>query len=193
MRRCNAKNHAPNCPCGFGGAKASSSTKEWQSKTADLFALPHVPRHYTKGNERCPFCDAPVFFQRLANHGGAYFDEPGAPWRKHQCTDKASEFYRGPFGSGDEDWPQLKQISVDALSDSVLRLSGKLNDQSFSVFVGMSAFGNMPEPSTYLSESFIQAHPSRDGRFDLALLTPDSKHMLLIGNSAVVDAASELA
>lgn len=193
MRQCNANNHPANCQCGFGGAKASASTKEPQSKTADLFALPHVPRHYTKGNERCPFCDAPVFFHRLPNHGGAYFDEPGAPWRKHQCTDKSSEFYRGTFGSGDEDWPQLTQISANALSDSVLSLSGKLNNRSFNVFVGMSSFENMPEPSRYLRESFIQAHPRRDGRFDLALLTPDSKHLLLIGYLAIADAASELA
>lgn len=192
MRLCNGKNHASNCECSFGGAKASSPTKNTPSKTADLFALPHVPRHYTKGNERCPFCGAPMFFHRLANNGGAYFDDPGPPWRKHQCTDKVSEFYRGSFGSGDEDWPQLTQISADALSDSVLRLSGKLNNQSFNVFVGMSAFGNMPQPSRYLSESFIQAHPSRNGRFDLALLTPDSTHMLLIGYPAVADAASEL-
>jgi hypothetical protein len=152
MRFCNAKNHAPSCECGFGGTKASSSTKNTQPEAADLFALPHVPRHYTKGNERCPFCDAPIFFRQLANHGRAYFDEPSAPWRKHSCTDKASEFYRGTFESGDEDWPQLTQISAEALSDSVLRLSGKLKNQNFVVFVGMSAFRNAPEPSTYLNE-----------------------------------------
>ena len=192
MRLCNGKNHASNCECSFGGAKASSSAKEPRSKTADLFAIPHVPRHYTKINERCAFCGAPVFYHRLANHGGAYFDEPGAPWLKHQCTDQASEFYRGPFGSGDEDWPQLTQTCADALSDDVLRLSGNLKNQSFCVFFGMSALRGLSEPLRYLRESFIQAHPSRNGLFDLALLTPDLKHMLLIGYPAVADAASEL-
>lgn len=84
-------------------------------------------------------------------------------------------------------------MSVDALSNSVLRLSGKLNNQDCVVFVGRSAFRDTPNPSTYLSESFIQAHPSLDGRFDLALLTPDLKHMLLTGYPVVADAASEQA
>jgi hypothetical protein len=193
MNFCNAKNHASNCECGFGGAKASSTLKKMQAETTDLFALPLVPRHYTKGSERCPFCDAPVFFHPLANHGGAYFDEPGAPWSKHSCTDKASESYRGPFGPSNEDWPQLTQISAKAASDRVLRLSGKLSNQWFVVFVHLSAFRSISEPSTYLGESIIQAHPSRDGRFALALLTPDSEHMLLIGYPTVADANSEQA
>jgi hypothetical protein len=193
MGLCNAKNHRWNCECGFGGAKVSSSPKKKTAEASDLLALPRVPRHYTKPNERCPFCNAPVFFHQLRNLGRVYFDEPGAPWRKHPCTDKASLSYRGPFGSDNEGWPQLTQMSVDALSDSVLRLLGKLNNQDCVVFVGTSAFRHIPSPSTYLSESFIQAHPSLDGRFDLALLTPDLKHMLLTGYPAVADATSEQA
>jgi hypothetical protein len=155
--------------------------------------LPRVPRRYTKPNELCSFCNAPVFFRQLRNLGRVYFDEPGAPWRKHPCTDKTSLFYRGPFGSGNEGWPQLTQISVDALSNDVLRLSGKLNNQDCVVFVGGRAFRGTPNSSRYLSESFIQAHSSLDGRFDLALLTPDLKHMLLTGYLAAADAASEQA
>jgi hypothetical protein len=193
MGLCNAKNHRWNCECGFGGAKASSSPKKPLAETSDLLALPRVPRHYTKPNELCPFCNAPVFFHQLRNLGRVYFDDPGAPWRKHACTDKASQSYRGPFGSGNEGWPQLTQMSVNALSNSVLRLSGKLNHQDCVVFVSGSAFRDTSNPSTYLSESFIQAHPSLDGRFDLAILTPDLKHMLLTGYSAATDAASKQA
>lgn len=188
---CNGKNHRSNCECPFGGTKASPSPKKMNEEIYDLFALPHVPRHYTKGRERCPFCNEPVFFRQLANHGRAYFNEPGAPWSKHPCTDKASEAYCGPFGPGAEGWPQLTQISAETLNDSVLRLSGKLSDQSFVVFVSMSAFVHIPEPWTYLSESSIQAHPSRDGRFALAVLTPESEHLLIVGYPTVPDADSE--
>lgn len=188
MGLCNAKNHPLNCTCGFGGAKASSSTMKRHAETPDLFVLPRVPRHYTKQNERCPFCNAPVFFHRLGNLGRVYFDEPGPPWPKHPCTDKASPSYRGPFGSGSEGWLELTQISVDALSDNVLRISGKLENQDCVVFVGRSAFRGTPIPSTCLSESSVQVHRSRGGNFDLALLTPDLEHMLLTGYATVADA-----
>lgn len=193
MNLCNGKNHPSNCTCKFGGGKASSSTKKTNAETSDLFDLPRIPRHYTKQNERCPFCDSPVFFRQLANTGRAYFDGPGAPWRKHPCTDKASESYCGPFGKSATGWPQLTQISAEASSDSVLRISGKLNNQGFVVFVRMSAFKNIPDPSTYLSESSIQAQPSRDGRFALALLTPEPEHLLLIGYPTIAAADLEQA
>lgn len=191
---CNGKNHRSNCECPFGGTGAASLPKKTPAEAADLFSeLPKIPRHYTKNTEHCPFCDEPVFFRQLANHGRAYFNNPGAPWRKHPCTDKLSESYRGPFGPDAKGWPQLTQISAEVLSDSVMKLSGQINNQNFVVFVSMLAFSNIPKPSTYLSESSIQAHPSRDGRFALAVLTPKLEHLLLIGYPAIADTASELA
>lgn len=191
MRLCNGKNHLSNCTCKFGGAKASSSINKTHAETSDLFALPRIPRHYTKQNERCPFCNAPVFFHQLGNFGRVYFDEHGPPWPKHPCTDKASQSYRGPYGSGNEGWLELTQMSVDAVTDNVLRLSGKLENQDCVVFVDKRAFRNTPRPSTCLGESSVQVHPSRGGKFDLALLTSDLKHMLLKGYATVADANTE--
>ncbi len=187
MGFCNAKNHPLKCTCGFGGAKASSSTMKRHSETPDLFDLPRVPRHYTKQKERCPFCNAPVFFHQLGNLGRVYFDEPGPPWPKHPCTDKASSSYRGPFGSGNEGWLELAQMSVDAVSDNVLRFAGKLDSQDCVVFVGSSTFRNTHQSSICLSGSTVQVH-RRGGNFDLALLTPDLEHMLLTGYATLAEA-----
>ena len=89
--------------------------------------------------------------------------------------------YRGPFGPGNEGWPQLTQISAKAVSGTVFRLSGKLQNQGYVVFVGRSAFTDKPDLETYLSESFIQTQSSLRGQVDIALLTPDLRHMLLKG------------
>jgi hypothetical protein len=190
MALCNAKNHHWNCNCGFGGGRGLLSPKKAKVEAPDLFAVPHVPRRYTKPNERCAFCDASVFFRRLANGGRVYFDDPGAPWHKHPCTDSASEFYRGAFGTAGEGWPQVTQVSAKAQSGSVLRLTGRLIDQDWSVFVSTSVFRSAPIPSTYLSESFIQARPGLGGRFELALLTPDLRRKLITGYPMASDAAS---
>lgn len=193
MRSCNAKNHRANCPCGFGGANQSAFADKTHEEAADLFSLPRVPRHYTKQNERCSYCNAPVFFHRLSNGGRAYFDKIGAPWLKHPCTDTASPTYFGAFGADDGGWPQLTQPSVDVLSDSVLRLSGKLKDQDCLIFVSKSTFKKSSSPSTFLSESYIQARLSPSGRFNLALLTPELKHMLLTGYVTEAEAESKQA
>lgn len=191
---CNGKNHRINCECPFGGTGASSLPTKIPVGAPDLFSeLPKIPRHYTKKTEQCPFCDQPVFFRQLANQGRAYFNNPGAPWRKHPCTDKMSESYCGPFGPNAEGWPQLTQVSAKTLNDSVMMLSGQINNRNFVVYVSMFVFRNIPEPSIYLSESSIQAHPSRNGRFALAVLTPKLEHLLLIGYPTIADTAPELA
>ncbi len=181
MPACNAKNHRWNCACGFGGSKGSRSTRSLSSETSDLFAVPKVPRRYTKPNERCAFCDAPVFFRRLANGGRVCFDDPGSPWRKHPCTDRASKSYLGPFGGTRDGWPQVSKLSAETVGSDFLRLTGELAGQHWHTFVRCDAFGNNPMSASDLSHSFVQAKPALEGMFSLAVLTPDLKRRLVAG------------
>lgn len=179
MPLCNAKNHRWNCTCGFGGARGGASAKRANLNAPDLFVLPKVPRRYTKPNQRCSFCDTPVFFRHLANGGKVYFDEPGFPWTKHACLDQASTSYLGIVDPLSGNWPQVTEISADVVGHSVVRLSGRLSDTDWKVFVSMVAFGDVSTSPAYLRDSFIQAHASFDGKFDLAVLTPDLRRKLV--------------
>lgn len=181
MRLCNAKNHRWNCDCGFGGAKVSVSLQRAGVKSSEDSFIPTVPRRYTKPNERCAFCDAPVFFRRLANGGSVYFDEPGAPWPKHPCTDQTSMFYLGTFSEANGGWPQVTQLSVEAVDPGVLSLTGSLLGRDWSTFVRASAFGVTSTSAAHISASFIQANAGPSGRFNLAVLTHDLRRRLVVG------------
>ena len=193
MPLCNAKNHHWNCTCGFGGKKGATATKRPSVITPDLFEVPKVPRRYTKPNDRCSFCDASVFFRRLANRGKVYFDDPGFPWTKHPCLDQTSKSYMGTAEPKSGSWPQVTLTSAEAVSDSVIRLSGRLSKGDWLVFVSIASFKDTPVSATLLRDSFIQARTGEGGKYDLAVLTPDIRRKLVTGHSTAVEASRERA
>lgn len=179
MTVCNAKNHRWNCDCGFGGTTGLRSPRTSSAETSDLFAVPKVPRRYTKPNERCAFCDAPVFFRRLANGGRVYFDDPGSPWRKHPCTDRTSTSYLGPFGDAKDGWPQVTKLFAETIGPDCLRLTGQFVGRHWHTFVKRDDLGLGPMSASDLGRSFVQAKPALEGKFSLAVLTPDLKRRLV--------------
>lgn len=199
---CNAKNHRWNCGCGFGGEGRLRRPVSNMPPVPDLFAVPRIPRHYTQGNARCPVCSASVYFFTLENNGRVYFDEIGAPWPKHPCTDRhdspeVSSSAEG--GSTDRDaqarpweigWILLNQISVEAVELGTLRLSARIAEEGLITFVRGDAFGEVESPATFLQESFIQTRPSITGQFELVLLTPDLRPMRVFGFPTAADAAA---
>jgi hypothetical protein len=92
---CNAYNHAPNCPCGFGGdtgggywSRAGSGfygsgpSFGWLSDGGGTVAS------YVNPNAHCPVCGVPVIFYRSPYNGRVFFNPPlGPPWDKHECKD----------------------------------------------------------------------------------------------------------
>jgi hypothetical protein len=189
MTVCNAKNHRWNCDCGFGGTKGLRSPRTSSAETSDLFVVPKVPRRYTKPNERCAFCDAPVFFRRLANGGRVYFDDPGSPWRKHPCTDRTSKSYLGPFGDAKDGWPQVTELVAETIGQDCLRLTGQFAGRHWHTFVRRDALGIGPMSASDLGRSFVQAKPALEGKFSLALLTPDLKRRLVVGYPTAASAS----
>lgn len=199
---CNAKNHRWNCDCGFGGDSHLTKGTPNAEVDQDLFSVPRIPRHYTKPNARCPVCSASVFFYTLENNGRVFFDEIGPPWPKHACTAGAAEPDPTSAGDGsslrrqaqgrsaDGGWRRLTQVAVEVAEQNTLRLSGKLEGQDLVAFVRSDVFGDMSAPATYLGESYIQTRPSRTSRFDLALLTPELRPILIVGFATAADAAS---
>jgi len=199
---CNAKNHRWNCGCGFGGEGRLGKRVLNIPPVPDLFSVPRIPRHYTKGNARCPVCSASVYFFKLENNGRVYFDEIGPPWPKHPCTDRHDG--AGLMSSGDgglmgqdsqaqpweKGWVLLTQVSVELAERSTLRLSARLNGEGLVAFVRDDVFGDVESPATFLQESYIQRRPSSTGQVELALLTPELRPMLVVGYPTAEDAAS---
>jgi hypothetical protein len=195
---CNAKNHRWNCDCGFGGSGQSSEHVR-TSITPDFFAVPRIPRRYTSPNARCPICSQSVFFFELENGGRVYFDEIGPPWPKHPCTDSASALNHAswadtlsqpqPQPQHDREyseWILLTEISVKQVNDDLLLLSAKMNGASLFLYVRSDALGEKSSSRTFLSECFIQTRLAAE-RYDLALLTPDLRPMLIVGCRSLQD------
>lgn len=167
----------------------------------DLFSVPRIPRHYTQGNARCPVCSASVYFFTLENNGRVYFDEVGPPWPKHPCTDRHDGASLAPSASGligqdqqaqswEKGWALLTQMSVEAAERSTLRVSASLSGEGFVAFVRDDVFGDVESSATFLQDSYIQTRPGLNGQFELALLTPELRPMLVVGYLTAADAAS---
>jgi len=182
MPPCNGHKHPWNCTCKFGGTSSNTAKRLPAPQTPDLFSVPHVPRHYTKPQIRCPFCNEPVFYCRLSNEGSAYFDKIGHPWPKHPCTDKSSKLYRGPPDSPEENWPRFEKIVVESITETLLRLSGETQNSEFIVFLHRDTLKEETDPAKYICASRMQAKRYHDGRVDLALVDSEFRIVLITGH-----------
>jgi hypothetical protein len=117
-----------------------------------------------------------------------FFDNIGPPWPKHPCTDKSSEFNTGVSNDASEEWPLVECIEVKAENENILCLSSKILDEHLFVYIRSDAFGDVSKAAQNLSQSYIQARLRPNGRFDLALLTPALRPMLITGYSTARDA-----
>jgi hypothetical protein len=98
---CNAWNHSPDCPCGFGGSGSGGlRTYNLYTYTPDTRLVGHA-RFYYQGRfslletedaktypTRCWWCDAPVFYHTNGYGDSVLFDSLGRPWQVHPCWTK---------------------------------------------------------------------------------------------------------
>ena len=178
---CNGKGHDWKCTCGFGGGQHSLAGRE-RLRAHDLF-VPTVPRHYTKPNDRCSFCDAPVFFRSLAHGGRAYFDSPGTPWTKHPCLDQDSSAFMGSVDQSESNWPQLMGPSVQHVRNDFIEIRGMLHGKRWIGYLNVRQLEALGVDVACLRECFVQVRESAPGDFDLALLT-EEMHKYLAKASA---------
>ena len=87
---CNAWNHPPGCNCGWGGANYGTA-RPVEGKISYSTAR-EVWRSFSNPNARCPIpsCRQPVFYYQSENGGRVFFDSPGPPWPKHECTSRST-------------------------------------------------------------------------------------------------------
>jgi hypothetical protein len=167
MARCNGRDHKWNCTCGFGGARGAKPLPE---QLRELF-VPKIPRRYTKPNDRCSFCDAPVFFRALQHGGRAYFDDAGAPWRKHPCLDQESPLFLGSVADSELHWPQLHNASTHPAGRDFIELRGSLRGEKWSGYLQVRSLQALFIDVAALENSFVQVRQNAPTGFDVALLT----------------------
>lgn len=168
---CNGRGHGWNCNCGFGCEQDAMRVRE-QLPVHDLF-VPKIPRHYTKANDRCSFCDAPVFFRALQHGGRAYFDNPGTPWTKHPCLEQDSSTFLGTVNDSDLNWPQLFEPCASHVGGGFLALRGRLCGANWTGYLKVQHLSTIGLDVACLRDCFIQVREALPGVFDLALLTED--------------------
>ncbi len=173
---CNGRDHDWNCNCGFGRGQGASRRRE-RVPELDLF-VPKVPRRYTKANDQCSFCEAPVFFRALVNGGRAYFEGPGSPWTKHPCLDQNSSKFLGTVADSKSNWPQLFEPSASQAGSSFLALRGKLRGVNWTGYLKVQQLQAIGLDVACLHDCFIQVRESSPGVFDLALLTEDLRRLV---------------
>lgn len=173
---CNGRDHDWNCNCGFGRGQGASRKRE-RVPVPDLF-VPKVPRHYTKANDQCSFCEAPVFFRALVNGGRAYFEGPGSPWTKHPCLDQDSSKFLGTVADSESNWPQLFEPYASQAGSGFLALQGRLRGANWTGYLKVQQLQEIGLDVACLHDCFIQVRESSPGVFDLAFLTEDLRRFV---------------
>jgi hypothetical protein len=185
---CNGRDHDWNCNCGFGRGQGASRRRE-RVPELDLF-VPKVPRRYTKANDQCSFCEAPVFFRALVNGGRAYFEGPGSPWTKHPCLDQDSSKFLGTVADSESNWPQLFDPSTSQAGSGFLALRGRLRGANWTGYLKVQQLQAIGLDVACLQDCFIQVHESSPGVFDLALLTEGLRRFVAEARTTMTNGAT---
>jgi hypothetical protein len=82
-------------------------------------------------------------------------------------------------------------MSVEAVAPNILRFTGLLRAQQWHTFVTIGERDSDRMSPASLEASFVQVKAGPDGKFNLALLTPDLRRRLLVGYPTEKIAASE--
>lgn len=184
---CGGKNHRSNCNCPIGRI-GSAMTVDDRGAEPDLLSHRLVPPLYIKPIVRCPVCSKTVFFCALPKEGRVFFDSIGKPWKKHECTDKFSDFNLGSLDDRKCSWSPVENVTVALAEYRVARLAGYLRGENFVTFIRISSLSDSQTPEKHLLRSFVQARRRANGGSDLVLLTPEMRPDLIRGFVSALDA-----
>lgn len=153
---CNAWNHSPSCPCGFGGVghagRSGFGSYDWSPPSiipsSWATSISGTYESYVNPNAVCPVCGAAVFFYRSPYGGRVFFDELGPPWPKHPCTDngqtttwvrayRADPEHTGPartYRWQDDGWQPISITVVREVDKNVLEIRGLCREKEVMMY-----------------------------------------------------------
>lgn len=176
---CNAHNHPPGCPCGWGGVwyGHSNTESDWlfrreprprklgqQRGTSSLLA-----GGFTVPNSRCPVCNASVYYYESPYGGRVFFDSLGPPWPKHPCTSGERSAAANAAGPS---WQLRRWESVTATTieqpgraGDVFRLSGRHAGHEFSAYF---------RAHEIVMAEIVRVRKAGTGRYEVSILDYDT-------------------
>ena len=191
---CNAWNHPPGCPCGWGGG--------WQGPsglTAVSAMWPARVTNFVNPFASCPVCGAAVFYFESREGGRVFFDSLGPPWPKHPCTDTSRFVSVLPapsavpidptaYGWHMEGWRPLIVNFVFDYTPTLLRVDGAIESRELELFVRKSHLPAVHSKRDYLARAAIQSRAASMGDYVLSILGSDMRPLNTIGYSSSLDA-----
>lgn len=184
---CNAWNHAPGCPCGWGGGWKGGSG----SRQAAAWSGPYLRfASFVNPNATCPVCGAPVFYFQSAAGGRVYFDELGPPWPKHACTDNShgasshmpgKEEGAGGYRWQRDGWTPFMVTMVFDYDPALVRIDGNIDGQPIELYLRKSGLPGPHSARDFLIHAAIQSSKASPGTFRLSILGPPLKPIEITG------------
>lgn len=178
--------HSACCPCRF--CQPRNRCKE-SHITTDLISVVGTCHSYTIPMT-CSACGNAVFLYQSKHGGRALFDELGPPWPKHPCSDGAravrlpasvasdQSLPTRPYSWQQAGWLPMTDLIVDFAGLNHVRLHGKHNSQSLTLYIPVSTVDAGTDPVTQIADSPMHARRMIDGTYELAFLTQDLRQVL---------------
>lgn len=193
---CNAWNHPPGCPCGWGGygyrggSIGLPHSSAWSSTWAS----------YVNPSAACPVCGASVFFYQSPNGGRVFFDQLGPPWPKHPCTDTGSQPLFRAVDQNDAmaapdwleaGWKPLLEVSASDLTPDLMRVEARLGDVPLHLYIPKTYLRSCLDPIREFKTAPVHARPSEPDVYQVELLGPAVKPISILGFSSMADALAQ--
>lgn len=185
---CNAKNHPPNCNCGFGG---HGGIKFRYTAQGDLFTahpkgIPTLRisnNSYDIPNSRCPVCREPVFYYQNEFGSKVFFDELGPPWPKHWCTSSGIFLPKKIVGSTpkkstsiNNGWLPVALLEAGKISNNVYEFICKsVEDKQIILFVAQKEVELRANLQAFSEESLCYIKPIDEDTYKISLVSDDLK------------------
>jgi hypothetical protein len=176
---CNAHNHPPGCPCGWGGVwyGHGNTESDWlfrreprprklgpQRGTSSLLA-----GGFTVPNSRCPVCNASVYYYESPYGGRVFFDSLGPPWPKHPCTFGAPTTVLASSGRSwqQRNWEPVTSVAIEAFGrgGDLFRISGRHAGHELSAYF---------RAHEVVMAEIVRVRKAGSGRYDVSILDYDT-------------------
>lgn len=194
---CNARNHSPDCTCGWGGlGHKGVRGKDAFDRMRSASGWDQVPlidsrsyESHTIPNAKCPVCGEEVFYYWNEYGSSVFFDELGPPWPKHPCTDNTHRFNPKPIDnvSGiqrkirwvSEGWILMIERAVKVVGND-LKISGVLQTTKSPVYLIVENYrkyctDNIADVLGQNSSAFFRKINQKS---ELSVLSATAKHYL---------------
>lgn len=196
---CNAHNHRPGCPCGWGGdghlggGGGRGGSHSPKSDGANVHSTQHflsdIRGHigritydrYVNPNARCPVCEDPVIFYQSEYGGRVFFNPPlGPPWEKHGCTDTRNSSPLPYFETKSQPplrdgWSPIIDPTAESLTPHLYRITVKVDGRETILYVRKRDVPQDVNLTWLIDRTFVAIKHITNGTYWISVLNKNFK------------------